>query len=74
MENIKVLSDDVLFGVNEAKKEIEAALEKGTGFWWPGVAIGVVAWFASLFITLIIYASAPDWLKGIASHIPSPPS
>lgn len=74
IENVKTFSEDVLFGVGEAKKDIEAALKKGTGFWWPGVAIGVVAWFASLFITLIIYANTPDWLKGVASHIPAPPS
>lgn len=74
MENVKNLSDDVLLGVNASKRDIEAALRKGTGFWWPGVAIGVVAWFASLFITLIVYASAPDWLKGVASHISALPT
>lgn len=74
VENIKVLSKDILFGVNEAKNDIKVAIKRGTGFWWPGVVIGVVAWFLSLIITLVIYVNTPDWLKGVASHIPTPPN
>ena len=48
-------------------KEIKAS----TGFWWPGVVVGVVAWLISIAITILIVFAAPDWVTAWVRHLAS---
>ena len=61
----------------ETPRILQSALlrevRKATGFWWPGVAIGVVAWLISIVITILVVYSAPSWVQDLVHHITPPP-
>ncbi len=46
-----------------------AEFRRSTGFWWPGVAIGVVSWLLSIVITILVAYSAPGWVQGLVEHL-----
>ncbi len=45
---------------------------RGAGAFWYGVFIGVVAWIISLGITILVTASAPEWVRSLVQHIQGP--
>ena len=65
-------------GVQESTTELSRKLDglsrqvkTSTGFWWPGVVVGVVAWLLSILLTILVVFAAPDWVKAWVSHLAS---
>ena len=68
----------IVQGVQESAAEFGRKLEElsrqiktSTGFWWPGVVIGVVAWLISIALTILVVFAAPDWVKAWVGHLAS---
>lgn len=55
-------------GVKEEIEKIDLILN-GWSPYWIGTLTGVVAWFLSLVITIVIALSVPDWVNHLVSHI-----
>lgn len=65
-------------GVRESTLELSRKLEglskeirASTGFWWPGVVVGVVAWLISIVLTILVVFAAPDWVTAWVRHLAS---
>jgi len=65
-------------GVQESTSElicrldvISREIKSSTGFWWPGVVVGVVAWLISIVLTILIVFAAPDWVTAWVRHLAS---
>jgi hypothetical protein len=52
----------------QAENNIVGYIKSATGFWWPGVGIGIVAWLISLAITVLVVSQAPEWSYGLIKH------
>lgn len=39
---------------------------------WPAIGYGVVAWFVSIVITVIITLAAPGWVMNLVNHLTPP--
>ncbi len=44
-------------------------IRKSTGFWYPGVVMGIVAWLASIAITICATYVVPDVAHDIVHHL-----
>ena len=71
-------ADIIAQGVQESTTELSRRLDGlsrqvriSTGFWWPGVVIGVVAWLISIVLTILVVFAAPDWVKAWVGHLAS---
>ena len=62
-------SDILAEGVNIRADEIKREVRRSTGFWWPGVAVGIVSWFISVVITVFIAIAAPSWVADLVRLI-----
>ena len=65
-------------GVQDSTLELSRKLEglsgetkASTGFWWPGVVVGVVAWLISIALTILVVFAAPDWVTAWVRHLAS---
>ena len=65
-------------GVQESTFELGRRLDGlsreikvSTGFWWPGVVVGVVAWLISIALTILVVFAAPDWVTAWVRHLAS---
>ncbi len=36
---------------------------------WPAIGYGVVAWFISIFITVMVTLAAPGWVMNLVNHV-----
>ena len=52
-------------------REITREVKASTGFWWPGVVVGVVAWLISIVLTILVVFAAPDWVTAWVRHLAS---
>lgn len=50
---------------------ISKEIRSSTGFWWPGVVVGVVAWLISIVLTILVVFAAPDWVTAWVRHLAS---
>ena len=71
-------ADIIAQGIQESTLELGRRLESlsreiksATGFWWPGVVVGVVAWLISIALTILVVFAAPDWVTALVRHIAS---
>lgn len=63
-------------GVQESTFELVRRLDVlsketrySTGFRWPGVVVGVVAWLISIALAILIAFAAPDWVTAWVRHL-----
>ena len=63
------LADQVIGTIEKSNEDIKHAIRAATGFWWPGVVVGVVAWIISIVLTIVVVYSAPAWVKGLVLHL-----
>ncbi len=50
-------------------------IRKSTGFWSPGVVVGIVAWPASIAVTICATYVLPDVAHDVVAHLqPKPPA
>ena len=52
-------------------REIKREIRVSTGFWWPGVVVGVVSWLISIALTILVVFAAPDWVTALVHHLAS---
>lgn len=69
LEGINSSAEDIKACLNKLTNDIIGVTKERTGFWWPGVVVGVVAWGISIVFTIIVVYSAPDWVKGLVEHV-----
>ena len=73
-ERTNIIAQGVQDSTTELSRKIEGLsrqLNTSTGFWWPGVVIGVVAWLISIVLTILVVFAAPDWVKIWVGHLAS---
>ncbi len=46
-------------------------VRRATGF-WNSLVVGVVAWLASIVITILVTYAAPDWTHAVVAHLAPP--
>lgn len=68
-EGIKSSAEDTKIYLDKLSNKIIETVKERTGFWWPGVIVGIVAWGISIILTVIVVYSAPDWVKGLVEHV-----
>ncbi len=66
-EGVQESTFELIRRIDVLPREIKAS----TGFWWPGVVVGVVAWLISIVITILIVLAAPDWVTAWVRHLAS---
>jgi hypothetical protein len=51
-----------------AKDEVIREVRRRTGA-WPSIGYGVLAWFVSIFITVVVALARPGWVSGLVEHV-----
>ena len=51
-----------------AKDEIIAEVRSRTRA-WPAIGYGVVAWFISIVITVVVVLASPGWVRELVNHV-----
>lgn len=51
-----------------AKDEIIAEVRNRTRA-WPAIGYGVVAWFISIVITVVVVLASPGWVRDLVNHV-----
>ncbi len=51
-----------------AKDEIIAEVRSRTRA-WPAIGYGVVAWFISIVITVVVVLASPGWVRDLLNHV-----
>lgn len=64
-EKASIIADGLSNSVNDIKAEIKFR----TGFWFPGVLVGIVAWLISIGITVLLAFSKPDWVAALVNVV-----
>jgi len=70
-DGIKDAAEDIKASVMNSANDVKLTVRARTGFWWPGVVVGIVAWIISIIATIVVVYSAPEWVKSLVEHIGS---